>query len=327
MSEVGSPDEEQKLTEDRYLSHALLDHLLPEGVNHESLMKRRVILSAEALVQILNEAKRIYTETPGVNQHKRKSFAGGWFDPWIQMLKLKSKNDNNIEKTGPNGTLQISSQILTWEQLSKRVKKSGEWDYDAQNDQLTRNKDIFAAWAIGGGEGLEHHRLAAQYVGKKCNDKNITGVLLFGPESWMSLKDRGQTFLPRAVIMSMWVHFMELSGYKDILFSMIPEPGRPLTEREFNEYFSNLFRNQIRFQYYFAMQMDPDHEAKLMRGTNMDLRLFQMVFDFTIPYFEDPSTSDAVERLMSDLRQTEDENGIRELLNLILPGIPTDAYI
>lgn len=244
---------------------------LLKGITWEQMVEERKVINPNLLKQILIEANQWLTTEPGPHLEDRQEGAKEWLEWWISYLEKFC--DANKLTTGEK--LIPSKKLLPLEDMSQ------EMSFERAMGETA------GVLFMGGGEGHEGHRFAVSYM-KQCVGKV---VLLFEQEEYIQQKERGGSFLPLKVRLSMWSYF-EKTDY----ISVIPQ-------REENENLSFHYQNiftQTNANYCFATEGDPYLLEKINRGEYAPFLVIPALTNRVTRTIV-PRTTERVQKLMADV--------------------------
>lgn len=208
-----------------------------ESVNVSDILEKGEVIDARALREFLIEARRFLITEPGPNLARRQEYEPEWISWWINYLGL-------FEREGQNDF--VPSEKFT------RLEKIA--------DVLRSNNLTSGVLFMGGGEGHEGHRHAVDWMGEKVSKK----ILLFDQEINWTSKERGVSFLPLSVRISMWNYHLGVD-----FISIMPLRD---TDTDLSEHYGEVFRI-VRADYCFATEGDPFADEKRRRGRQASFTL------------------------------------------------------
>ena len=237
-----------------------------DGVHYQDMIAEGKILSPHTLFSVLRQAREFLTSEPGPHLFQRKKAAPEWIDWWIEHFK-----------PGLLDTAEKTEQKFVHSSKLMAIHEIGD---ELRDDKKSTSGALFMA----GGEGTSGHRLAVDWM-KMHVDKPV--VLLEG-EKYMETKERGGSFLPLEVRLSMWCHYPE-TAYVGVIPSR--EEGVDI-----NTHYQRIF-DLTGASYSFATENDPNLQIKIIRGRKASFT--------TIPLLPNISTSRAVQKLLSNIDRDE----------------------
>lgn len=182
-----------------------------DGVHYQDMIAKGEILSPHVLFSVLHQAREFLTSERGPHLFQRRQAAPEWIDWWITQFK-----------PGLFDTPEDKEQRLIHSSKLQTIHNIG-------NELRADNKSTSGAVFMAGGEGTPGHRLAIDWM-RMHVDKP---VVLLEQEKYMETKERGGSFLPLEVRLSMWCHYPET-----VYVGVIPEREEGI---EINEHYQRIF--------------------------------------------------------------------------------------
>lgn len=248
-----------------------------EGITVLDMLQAGRILSPGTLSLELQDAYRHLISEPGPHLSQRRETAEKWLPWWINYLH---------SLPSPVAPLVPSPKIMAL-------------------DSVIADGDAGILF-VAGAEGHEGHRFASHWM-KRHVKKTIW---LFEEDAYLQQKERGGSFLPLEVRLSMWSHHPDIDTVS----------VTPLADRQEFPDLSTFYRyifDRTGAGYCFATEDDPNLESKRLRG--------KPAWFTRIPSLPVPGTTQRVEKLMPDIESVwekydEDSYLLRD------PFFPWDAY-
>jgi len=240
-----------------------IEHLLPPDCSWPQMIAANEVIAPRLLLPILEEACDFLVTESGPNLANRQFTAPAWFGYWQrevrQHLSLSESKPGYIH----------SGKLCNFWFVNRYLKE--------------RRLNEVSGMLFGAGlEGHAGHIWAVNWIGSSRTllGQLLLAVLAFEQDSYFTIKDRGQPFLPLEVRLSMW-HFSRAG-----LMTVSPErrPDVPL-----NLFYDYLFWKSGA-RYCFADEEDPYCVQKINRGAQ-DI-------DTRIPHWPVEATTQRVEELI-----------------------------